>query len=718
MNMQETYLGEGMEGVVHRRGAIVVKRFRPGALSDCDAQALASLLPKLCHCFPEGASLVRKGQTWELSYNWFDSMPVDHIHKDETVAFLGSCLRVGIVPDNFKLANLRRAAGGLVYIDLGKQVRHLTQSAFRDTCAKAYALMSGIMSEDQLVSGFSAFRASGSIERMDGFPQFYSNVIGLYADWCWQSQSGFAAHEVSVAADVTLMIKCCAMDASYLIRQVSHLVWQLSDPSKFAEVVLLIDPKPRDFTRQHTQGDIDSVRASALALVESGVVDRVLEAPQEPRAIKSLNLAWFGVDSSFSHTSSGVPVFPQVWCFEQLRTRYVLQADCDVLVGRYSRGHDYIAEMISAHQPEDVMGVGFNIPQPEGAVTRPYHAPAGEYKPEVRLGLFDLPRLFASLPWPNAASPSGLALGWYQSLHKVLGQRGFRCLRGGDPRTFYIHPLNSLKSANGLIDEVRSIMEAGCVPPVQAEKWDVVGDPTIWRPPLRSEDIVFLVMGRNTPQSKISRCLRSLHCQRDQDFGVIIIDDASDPMIASAIARDAAFLRGRLTLVHNSRRIGRVGNKWRAVHELVVPESTMVVVLDMDDALISPDTVDILKSARGKGADLVVGGVFRPDKPLKLYPVDFSQAAAHRGSGNVWCHLRAFTRAAFLKLSEDDLKINGQWVDEVSDYLTMVPMTVRTQRHATLDGFLYLHERSTPCSPMKRASDDQMIDWVLARNRA
>jgi hypothetical protein len=387
------------------------------------------------------------------------------------------------------------------------------------------------------------------------------------------------------------------------------------------------------------------------------------------------------------------------------------------MIGRLDYKQDYLEDMVAAHMSGDVMGVGFNIPQAHVPKVHVYAAPVGEYKPEVRLGLFDLSRFARTLPWPNILDDGKLRLGWYHSLHALLGQRSLRCLRGGDSRTFYVHPLNMAKSMPGLIDQARSKIESGLVPDEQVNHWDLVAEPSVWKPPVRFEEVVFIVLGRNTPRSKVARCFNSLKAQTNQNFGVIVIDDASDPVAASVLAPCLGFLSGRLTLIHNTERLGRVQNKWNAVHDLIDSPSTLLVVLDMDDALISRDVVSQLYAAKARGAELIVGGVFRPDKPLKLYPTDFSQAASNRGAGNVWCHLRAFTKAAYLTLSKDDLQMNGQWLDSVSDYLTMVPMSRRTHHHETLDGFCYLHERTTPSSREKREKDNAVIDWVLARNR-
>lgn len=715
--MNAVYLGEGKEGVVWRLADYVIKRFRPRAMSDAQADALRPLLPHLGPAFPVGASLRKQGNAWEIYYPWFSSEAVEALSADETKRFLARCITAGVVADNFKLANLRRANGDLVYIDLGKQVGRIRQTVFRDTAAKAYALLTGIMTEVQLITSFAEFRRDGNVERMHGFGEFYADVVRMAAEQYWESCPPLVRHGHTTAPMVSLMIKCCAMDAAVVERQASHIVNQLSSPRRFFEVVLAIDPKQGLYLRQHAAGDLTALRLSADKLKQAGVVDRVIESPGDVPIIRSLYERWFGLECENTHAVSGVPVFPQLWAFEQLATRYVLQADLDVLIGRLDFGHDYLAEMLVAIEPEDVMGVGFNIPHSVDKLVEPYDAPVGQYKPEVRLGLFDLQRLRSSLPWVNSLRDGSLVLGWYQSLHRELGSRRMRCVRGGDARTFYVHPMNTAKTTPMLIESSRSLIESGVVPAVQEMKWDLVESQVAWEPAPRHESVVFLIMGANIPLAKVVRCLKSLLGQTDQGFGVIFVDDGSSPLHASNIAVMTRALGARLSFISHDVNRGRLYNKWTYIRSVVRRDHAFIIVLDMDDALMSPDVVSSVKLARSHGQDVLVGGMYRPEKPLKLYPVRFTEASANRGAGNVWNHLRCFTKAAFMTLDESDLKHSGCWINIVSDYATMIPIVSRTSKHAELDGFLCWHERSTPPTPEKRAQDDKVIDLLLVRNK-
>jgi len=530
--MPDMLLGEGREGRVYRRGDYVVKVFNPGVISDELGIRLSGLAKAFRAPFPADVQIVKESGAWVARYPWFESEPVHNLTEEEVSEYLANAGSLQVIADNFKLSNLRRCEGKLVLIDIGRHLRPFNRSTFRDVCAKAYALLHG-MGDERLVSDFGRLRKAGGVQGMPGFASFYQGIVRRIAETFWQECPRPALAEE--ASDVTLLLKCCAMDSDYLERQVGHLVYRLSTPKKFKEVVLSIDTKIGTFLRQHSVGDLSAVRASARRMVEQGVVNRVVEAPTDPDKVCDINARWFGASCVETHTASGIPVYPQLWAFEQIRTRYVLQADCDVLICRHDHSHDYLADMISAHGDPEVMGVGFNIPHSLSSSVKAYAAPSGEYKPEVRLGLFDLKRLMGSLPWPNQLTGSHLHSGWYHSLHHAMKRNGWKCLRGGDPRTSFIHPLNSAKQQPLFLENVRRRVESGFIPVAQHGKWDLVEDRAIWEASIVGHDLVVALSDSGHDKSSLMRCIASLAGQDDRDFEVVVLENAVAPVRVAEI---------------------------------------------------------------------------------------------------------------------------------------------------------------------------------------
>lgn len=600
--MPDLLLGEGSEGSVYRQGNEVVKIFKGGVISDEMGLRLVDLVKAFRAPFPENVWLGKEGDAWVARYPWFESEPVHGLVEDEIVEYLIQAGSLPVIADNFKLTNLRRRDGQLVHIDVGRHIREFNRSTFRDVCAKAYALLQG-MSEHRLVSDFSGLREAGGVEEMPGFTGFYGAIVRRIAEDYWKNCP--LPVPASVAEDVTLLLKCCAMDSSYLERQVGHIVHRLSMPRRFREVVLSIDTKVGAFLRQHSAGDLDAVRISARRLVERGEVERVIEAPSGTDGIDDVNSRWFGVACAETHTAAGMPVYPQLWAFEQIRTTYVLQADCDVLICRHDFSHDYLSEMIAAHGAPGVVGVGFNIPQSLSSPAKEYVAPVGEYKPEVRLGLFDLPRLKRTLPWPNLRSGPHLGYGWYQALHQAMNHNGWRCLRGGDPRTAYIHPLNSAKQVPGFMDKVRRCVESGFVPEAQHGKWDLVEDTAKWAPSCAGHEVIIALVPTHCSRLMAERCVSSLAGQSDRGFGIVVLEDDVAPARTAELVALLNIHGLRAQVVSNLDELRRQS-----------AEAPFVLTLRSDEALMSANAVVQLKLAAKEGR-MAQGGCFCDSDALR-----------------------------------------------------------------------------------------------------
>ena len=611
--MPDVLLGEGKEGRVYRRGDEVVKIFHPGVISDEMGMWLSGLVKAFRAPFPDGVQLVKEAETWVARYPWFESEPVHRLTEDEVSEYLTKVGQLQVIADNFKFSNLRRCNGQLVYIDVGRHVRPLNRSTFRDVCAKAYALLRGI-GEDRLVSDFGGIRQAGGVQDMPGFADFYQGIVRRIAETFWQDCP--RPPVADIAEDVTLLLKCCAMDSAYLERQVGHLVCRLSAPRRFKEVVLSIDTKVGTFLRQHSAGDLAAVRASARRLLEQGVINRVVEAPTGLDQVRDVNARWFEVACTETHTSSGVPVYPQLWAFEQVGTRYVLQADCDVMICRHDYSHDYLAEMVSAHSEPGVMGVGFNIPHPLSSSAKAYAAPAGEYKPEVRLGLFDLNRLMGTLPWPNQLSGSHLLYGWYHSLHQAMKRNGWKCLRGGDPRTSFIHPLNSAKLQPEFLDNVRRRVESGFIPTVQHGKWDLVEDGASWSAAFADHNFLVALSASDCDKSLLLRCVASLAGQDDRDFGIVVLEEASAPARIAEIVTLINAHGLRVSVVRGLSELNRGPDP-----------SPFVLRLGADEAFMSPSAIAQVKSVVKEGRT-ALGACLCDSEPLRR--------SAHFGLGKMY----------------------------------------------------------------------------------
>ncbi|NUM32967.1 MAG: hypothetical protein HUU50_00340 [Candidatus Brocadiae bacterium] len=279
---------------------------------------------------------------------------------------------------------------------------------------------------------------------------------------------------------VSLMIKVCSQDWRNLRRLILHITKQLGKHPNFIETYVVADTKRKDFLRQYDEPDEEMVITELNRLVDEGIIDFWRSSPTDVRHIKKINQTWFGYEIAETHNIQNVPLVPQLFGFEIAQGDYLLQADVDVMIGRRDIYHDYLSDMLFAlDEDERNISVSFNIPHNHAAYV-PYSTPPGGFVPEVRFCLIDRRKLFALRPLPNTIENSRLKLSWYRSLHEKQKQMNYLSLRGGDGRSFFIHPMNTLKKDQSLWMYILEQVEKGNIPEIQYEHHDLVENTQAW----------------------------------------------------------------------------------------------------------------------------------------------------------------------------------------------------------------------------------------------
>ena len=516
--------------------------------------------------------------------------------------------------------------------------------------------------------------------------------------------------------EVTLLIKSCAMEAGTLDVQVRHLVSQLEGPRAFAERILVIDSRESGFLRQHTGGSLRDLRHEALRLKDAGWLDRIVEGPDNGEAAAALNRWWFELPCTHAHAATGAPVASTLTGFEACETRYVLHVDADIMIARLDRGHDYLADMLAALNGDPRgLTVSLNIAMEHD---RPYTARGsrGAWRTEVRAGMIDLVRLRHARPLPNRTEGDRLALPWHRALDRAIEEGAGRSLRGGNRRTFQVHPPNTRKNDVAGWFAVLDRIEHGAVPRVQEGKADWTGGIAEWMGPPRREPFVFVVSGRNVPAGRFRRCLESMTRQKGPRWGAVIFDDASDPMFAEHFEIACAALGERCTVLRNRRHRGLLANMVTAVRTICVDGETVIVTLDADDALIGDGVIERLAAEYENGADVTVGSMLRTDK-VADYPVCFERPRERRG-GNVWQHLRSFRKRLFDAIPDEALRLDGDYVDLASDWAFMLPIIEMAAKPAHIPEPLYLYEPSGVGKGADRAAREEAIGRVVTKQTA
>lgn len=529
-NKDGEWLGYGTEGIVYKVGLNIYKLFYPDVMSEAKIEWFEKTFTS-DDFFVPNAKWYKEEKYWLCHYAFFSSKEANMINREQAKEFLLKCLEKKVVCTNIKRSNIRiDDAGRLVYIDIGNSIIPMDIAYFLDSAARLYGISVLKLGDYELLRRKNKMneRQEDVLNRLEGFVEFYKEVLQDYSAPLLKNRlTAFKGETKYVSNQCSLLIKVCAMDHKYITSQVKHIITTLEHPVIFKERILLVDFYEGPFLRQYDEPNIGLVLDQAYQLLEEGNIDRIIIAPNNTEKIRAVNLKWFGLLCKETHSIKGVPVTSQIWGFDQIETKYVLQCDLDILIGRRSLSHDYLSEMICACEGQDILGVAFNIPHHLEEGFREYNACAGDYVPEVRCGLLNLERIKSKLPLPNSMQEGKLCLSWYRSLQDYQRKTGMRTLRGGSPLTYYIHPQNIWKQDALKLSRIRDLISQGRIPSFQYGKWDLEGSQEQWDYEKRSEEIIFLLKGRNTPIEKLHRCFSSLEMQDDQNFGMIVIDDAS-----------------------------------------------------------------------------------------------------------------------------------------------------------------------------------------------
>lgn len=496
---------------------------------------------------------------------------------------------------------------------------------------------------------------------------------------------------------VSLLIKTCAQDAQFIEPQIRHIVRQCESPTPFLEKLVVVDPRDGGFLRQYADPDSGHVARILDLLRDEGVIDDYLVSTGDPGEVRSINREWFGIDVASTHTVQGVPVTPQLFGFERCRGDYILQMDLDVIIGRRDRQHDFVADMIRDLKGDPgTFSVSMNIAHHPDSSAYLYTSPGGgQYVPEVRFCMLDKERLFSKRPFPNEVVDGMLKLSWYRSVERFQRENGYVSLRGGDPRSFYIHPPNEYKKNVDDLMHVVQRVELGYIPALQFDRFDLCGDASDWAIPRRRENYVFIICGRNVPPSKFQRCWNSILRQTREDWGAIIVDDASENGLGEYLELQTAALRDRVTFIRNVTRRGVLRNVHLAITRYCINPFSVMVILDMDDMLLSDDVLRLLNVEYLKGADMTVGTTFKLGSGVMRFVPDFNDTRNSR-CGDVWMHLRTFRRYLFTEIAEEDFKRDGEWIDRFTELAYTVPIAEMARHPVHIRHPIYLWEPGHP----------------------
>ncbi|MDB3935678.1 glycosyltransferase [Granulosicoccus sp.] len=522
------------------------------------------------------------------------------------------------------------------------------------------------------------------------------------------------ARAISSGPDVSLLIRASALEWRTLEIQVRHVVNQLEQQRAFRERLVALDRRTSEFTRAYDIADLDASRKVLERLVEDGTIDRFLEPPTDPNAICDLNDRWFGIDSTTTHTALGAPLVSTCAGFEACSSEYILHIDDDLMILRGNQTHDVLEELADVLTSDDCfVAASLNILHVADK-SWTSEGPDGPWGVEVRGTLLHHARLLASRPWPNSEHDGVLELSWHRSFDHACELQKLKCLRGGQAAFGFVHPPNKTKRDCSVWLTILDRIEHGHAPDVQIGRVELEGDIDDWIGPLRPEPIVVIACGRNVSSGRVARFKSSIDAQTLDGFGLVVVEDGGT-RTAADIVRHTFEHQSLTTLMTLPDRRGVLANLVMVVRHMLPNPDTVVVQVDLDDALLGSDVLAKVLTTFESGHDLAIGGMRRTDKAHCAQP-SFYNPRANRG-GDVWQHLRAFRRSLFDQIPDSVLRDDdGSYFDLGSDWALMIALAELSKLPCALDGTLYLHEPSGHGKHgLGREEREAIIGRILAR---
>jgi uncharacterized radical SAM superfamily Fe-S cluster-containing enzyme len=534
---------------------------------------------------------------------------------------------------------------------------------------------------------------------------------------------------------VSLVIKACVQDAEIIYEAVKHIVRQLSFPNAFDERILALDIRQTDFLREYNAKNTwEKLIEEAQKLVDDFVIDKFIYPTEND--IQNINQKWFGLETNVTHTIKKVPVTAQLYAFEKAKNDFVLQVDCDAMIGRLSKEHSFLDDMISEiEKNENVLSVGFNIFKgKETSFTSYFGFENGGFVPEVRFCLLKKSRIENLLPLKNEIVENAFKVSWYRALEQRQKETKTCSIRGGDSRSFFIHPQNFKKTNKDVWFTTLDRVEQVEIPECQINAFDLAGSYYDWAISKRNEKLVVISCFRNIPLSRFLRYWYSLISQTYQDWGLVLIDDASDNGISHFIKELIKPFQNRITFIQNRFRVGIAQNTYKAIHYFLENQESIVCVIDADDAIIGKNALkNIFEKYSFFGADVVIGKMYRTDKlhAHYKYTPNFTNPRLH--GGNVWQHIRSFKKYLFDSLDFNDLKIETReqktedillskrfshkmkFPEHCWDFAYMIPIVEMSENPMWINHFNIFHDRTTKNTEEIKKRNEEIISEILSK---
>lgn len=719
-----TYLGKGFSGVVFHDKSWVYKIHISAATNNYnEIDNILYLKQKLVlfknrkHFYVLKDFFEFKG-VYILIYPFEESEKVSSLTKEDMISFLAEMWRMKIVCKSITRENNFVRVNGIIKL-IDYEIEPYSDNLFLNVIARAYIQVSDYANQNLNYNKLKRSTINQfAIPELNGLYPFAAEIFKRIIQTNFSPFDKFKQPKVgpikfthrydgNSKPKVSLLIKSCIQDSNSIFSNVRHIVSQLNSSVVFFEKVLLLDLYvSSNFLRQYSSsGTENELIEQANNLLQSGFIDRILIAPKEEQTINDINKRWFGLKTSFTHTSDYIPVVSQLYAFDLTDADYILQMDCDVLIGMENKNHDFLSGPIAYlnHHP-NVVSVGFQIFQgynSQGQVF--FKENSHKIAPDPRCSIIDKKKLNSILPLPNEKKETGLNLSWYRSLEQKQNSSDIFSARGGDTSTFYIHPQNFRKESRKVSWAIMKAIENGNIPALQMHEPEVRGSIYDWTNPKRNEAIVVVLLLNDFDVESWKLSLRSISGQDCKELGLIVINNTGD-FESNKELENYLNEFTNCTIIQNEHSLPSNEAIYDAIQYYMENPKSFVCLMRQEDVLLDKTVVsEIVNRLRLYEADVLVGKEFS-EVSLSHSGLSHVNFISPRTSDSQLDNgLQVFQKQLFDSLSHFDLKQKRSiqehiqeykkikkyfnWMNDLNNYSIMVPIVELARNPIRFDNF-------------------------------
>jgi len=615
------YLGEGLEAVVFRNSTHVCKVY---VSQNCESSvSIAKLHQKAAQSsaaagiiFPEEYAFEEYNSLFIESSIYEPGTSPEDFSPEMLVKLYAELFSRKIAVENIAPKNTIVTNGSIRIFDWNPVA--YSDNRFLNMAARGYFYSTAHQLKEHQHKAVRSLINNFSSSHLDGFPAFLMDIFTQVQKHNLQSISGEAeisprivqsvGHYSQLQNTVSLAIKACIQDCHSIYPCVTHIVDQLSSPDQFVEKVIILDRTTSNgFLRQYTDDLNEELLMNNISrLLQDGYIDRVIEIPGDE--IERINNEWFALSAGFPKTVQNMATAPHLYGFEQLIGDYILQMDSDVIFGRTDRSHSFLTDMIQQMKDNDrIMSVSFNINHGSDPGFQSYFGLEEEnFAPDVRCCLLDRNRLLEHRPYPNALKDGRLELSWYRSIQKWQKESGFHSIRGGDYRSFYIHPQNFRKKDASVWFHFMDRIEQLQIPRDQVDQPEIIASFHSFCIPKRSEPIIFITAVTDKSIVSLEATVRSTMTGHTDHAGMIIINE-SHTNILHRHEQLFSQIKNRLTVIQLRRAQERIRSLYQAIHYFCNNSASIIFHVDSEAVIVRPEYPrEVARKMTDARADLCV----------------------------------------------------------------------------------------------------------------